>query len=85
MAAFCLAEADSLCREALSMRRKLLGDAHPQLAQSLQHLGTILVAERKWDDAENSVREALLIERKLQLDLQAMTSLPGDEKAGPKA
>ena len=71
-----LAEADGLCREALAMRRRLLGDAHPHLAQSLQHLGTLLIAQSKWEEAEKSLREALLIERKLQLDLQALTSLP---------
>jgi tetratricopeptide (TPR) repeat protein len=69
-------EAETLCREALAMRHKLLGDAHPQLAISLRHLGMILAARGRWDDAETPLRDALRIERQLHLDLSALSTLP---------
>jgi Flp pilus assembly protein TadD len=55
------AEAETLYREVLGMRRKLYGDHHFKVAKSLNNLAFILLAEGRAGEAEPFVREALSI------------------------
>ncbi|WP_412069836.1 tetratricopeptide repeat protein [Rubrivirga sp. IMCC43871] len=50
-------------REALAMRREVLGASHPHVAQSLSHLGWALQTQGRYDEAEPLYREALAIRR----------------------
>ena len=50
-------------REALAVRRDLLGRSHPHVAQSLSHLGWALQAQGRYAEAEPLYREALAISR----------------------
>jgi len=42
-----LAEAETVCRQALAIRRKLLGEAHPDVARSRDLLAEVLRAQGK--------------------------------------
>lgn len=55
----------SFQREALMIRRKLLGAEHTDVAFSLNLLGGILATKGKSDEAERLLREALALHRKL--------------------
>jgi serine/threonine protein kinase/TPR repeat protein len=73
-------EAIELHREALAIRRKVLGDQHPAVAKSLSHLGNALSANHQETEAEVALRDAVAIQRKLlgneNLDLaESLTSL----------
>jgi tetratricopeptide (TPR) repeat protein len=57
------AAAEPLYREALAMRRKLLGDEHPDVARSLDNLATLLREKGDYAAAEPLYREALEIRR----------------------
>ncbi len=57
-------EAERLHLEALAIRRKALGDAHPDVATSLSNLAAGLDAKGAYDKAEGLHREALAIRRK---------------------
>jgi tetratricopeptide (TPR) repeat protein len=59
-----LAEAEALHREALAMRRKLLGNDHPQVANSLVNLAEALDMQGRFAESEPVLREALAIRRK---------------------
>ena len=50
-------------REALEIRRTLLGETHPHVAQSLSHLGWALQMQGRYAEAEPLYREALAIRR----------------------
>jgi tetratricopeptide (TPR) repeat protein len=56
-----LVEAEDIHREALAMRRKLLGQEHPLVAISLFNLADVLCDEGKLAEAEPLVRECLSI------------------------
>jgi tetratricopeptide (TPR) repeat protein len=60
-----LAEAETVDREALAMRQKLLGSQHPDLAVSLNTLGGVLQAEGRLAEAETLLCEAMALEKKL--------------------
>ena len=53
------AEAEPLYREALEMKRKLLGDAHPELAAGLNNLAFVLETRGDYRGAEKAYRESL--------------------------
>ena len=55
------AGADIYLRKALDMRRRLLGDKHPDVASSLTHLAILQVATGHYDDALASARSAVEI------------------------
>ena len=57
-----LVEAEKSCREALAMRRRLLGDEHPAVGSSLSALAAILEGLQRYDEAEKAQREALTIQ-----------------------
>jgi tetratricopeptide (TPR) repeat protein len=59
-----LAEAETVFREALAMRRKLLGSEHPGVAILLGGLAEVLLAQGKFAEAETSARECLAIREK---------------------
>jgi CHAT domain-containing protein/tetratricopeptide (TPR) repeat protein len=59
------AGAEPLLRAALSMRRKLLGDEHPDVAQSLNNLAFLLMHQGDYAGAEPLFREALAMWREL--------------------
>ena len=50
-------------REALAVRREILGRSHPHVAQSLSHLGWALQTQERYAEAEPLYREALAIRR----------------------
>ena len=58
------AMAEGMYREALATGRKLLGNEHPDVAESLRGLAYILWAHGKPGEAEGLAREALAIQRK---------------------
>jgi len=60
-----LAEAESLYRETLAMRRKVLGNEHVDVAASLKGLADTLWSQYKLAEAEPFYREALSISRKV--------------------
>ena len=55
------AAAGPLYREAVVMRRKLLGDEHPDVAESLKNLAGVLERRGEYAEAEELVRESLRI------------------------
>jgi len=57
--------AETLHRDALTLRRKLYGNAHREVADSLAGLGLPLVRQGKLAEAETVQREALAIRRSL--------------------
>jgi tetratricopeptide (TPR) repeat protein len=59
-----LSEAESLCRQALAMRRKLRGHEHADVAVSLGSLARVLYEQRKLPEAEAIGREGLDLARK---------------------
>jgi serine/threonine protein kinase/Tfp pilus assembly protein PilF len=60
-----LAEAESLEREALRLRRDVFGPDSLEVAQSLNNLGTVLRMQAAFPEAETLHRQALAIHRKL--------------------
>lgn len=56
-------EAEAAIREALDIRRKRLGDAHPAVAETLQVLGATLRAQGLLDESQAAQEEALKIQR----------------------
>jgi serine/threonine-protein kinase len=68
--------AESLYREVLRQRRRLLPPDDPQIILTLSGLGSSLQAQGRHDEAERTLRDALAIERKRQpLDLMAVAQL----------
>ncbi len=59
------AEAELVLRESLDLRRKLLGDEHPDIAASLNNLAWLLHDKQRLEEAEPLYREALAIQRKV--------------------
>src|SRR5205085_1508933 len=60
------AEADSLYRRALAVKRKLLGDLHPSVTVNLNNHGLMLAQELgRVDEAEAEIREALALDRRM--------------------
>lgn len=57
------AEAEPVAREALDLRRAVLGPSHPTVASSLDDLGVMLLVGGRMDEAEPLMREALRIRR----------------------
>jgi tetratricopeptide (TPR) repeat protein/tRNA A-37 threonylcarbamoyl transferase component Bud32 len=60
-----LAEAETLHREALALRRGLYGDRHAKTAASISAVGEILAKGGRFEEAEPLLREALEITRSL--------------------
>src|SRR5256885_1199622 len=52
-------ESESLYREALDKRRRLLGNKHPQTLVSISDMGTLLRERDKLNEAEPFMREAV--------------------------
>ena len=72
---------EPLIREALEIRRKLYGTAHPDVARSLEELGLNYFERGENDEAVQQLREAVAMQRKLHGKLhpalaQAMDNLP---------
>ena len=61
--------AEPLLREALSIRRRVLGDDHPAVAQSLNNLGVVLRQRGDYDGAEPLFNEALEMRRRQYVDV----------------
>jgi tetratricopeptide (TPR) repeat protein len=63
-----LDEADSLCRQAVAMQQKLLGDENPELAASLSLLGLVMgrreAAISEANDSQALLSAALSVQRK---------------------
>ena len=56
-----LQEADQTSRQALTMRRKLLGNEHPEVAASLDNLALILRKEKQLPEAEALARQVGIV------------------------
>ncbi|MEL6780562.1 MAG: tetratricopeptide repeat protein, partial [Cyanobacteria bacterium J06597_16] len=62
-------EAEPLYREALEMRKRLLGDEHPDVASSLNNLAALYYNQGRYSDAEPLLIDALaLFEQRLGPD-----------------
>ncbi len=59
-------KAEAMHREALAIRRKLLGADHQDVAESLDNLATVFADEGRYVEAEARSREALAIFRKVR-------------------
>ena len=59
-----LAEAEPLFREALTFRRRTLGDEHPHTLISISSMASLLKAQGKLGEAEPLYREALTVSRR---------------------
>jgi len=57
-------EAESLTRRALNIKEKLLGDEHPDVANSLNNLGIIYLQQGKYSETEPLYQRALTIREK---------------------
>jgi tetratricopeptide (TPR) repeat protein len=60
-----LTNAEAMHREALAMRRKLVGEKHAVVADSLSNLGNVLRVESKFAEAETNHRAALALRMEL--------------------
>jgi eukaryotic-like serine/threonine-protein kinase len=60
-----LPEAEAACREALALRKTLVGEEHIDVANSLDRLAMSLSMQGKYGEAEAANRDALAIRRKL--------------------
>ena len=59
-----LDEAEELYRKALGIRRRILGNEHPNTLLSMNNLATVLQRNKdKWSEAEALFREAVAIQR----------------------
>jgi tetratricopeptide (TPR) repeat protein len=58
------ADAERLTRQVLEVRRRWLGEAHPDTASSYNDLATVLEAQGKLDEAEATHRKALALRLK---------------------
>jgi CHAT domain-containing protein len=59
------AEAETLLRDALAMRRRLSTGDHPELAVGLTNLASLLYAQGRYAEAEPPFQEALAMRRRL--------------------
>ena len=73
------AGAEEMLRHALAIRKRLLGEQHPDVATNLNDLASLLYAQRKFDEAEPLFREALAMSRKAwgEEDVLVASSLNG--------
>jgi len=70
-----LTEAEALQIQALTIRRKLFGDEHLDIAQSLDDLTLVFYAQGKTAEAERGEREALAMRRKLLGDEHLLVAM----------
>jgi tetratricopeptide (TPR) repeat protein len=56
-----LAEAEGLFRQSLAVRKQLVGEEHPTVAQTLNTLSAVLTLEGKTAEAERAGKEALKV------------------------
>src|SRR5262249_40239240 len=57
-------EAEARAREALAIRRKIFGNDHPAIAESLTTLANALMDQDKTEEAKANLREALEIRKR---------------------
>jgi eukaryotic-like serine/threonine-protein kinase len=57
--------AEAMHRQALALRKKLLGSEHPDVATSLNNLGNVVRQQGKFAEAETLYRQALAMRQKL--------------------
>ncbi len=69
------AKAETMFRQALSLRRKALGGQHPETAKSLFHVGDVLRKQDHFAESESLFRQALAIQRKSLGSHHAETTL----------
>lgn len=69
-----IGESEALFREVLALQRKLLGNAHPNVATALNGLGLALHKQGKDDEAEPLLREGVEIEKKARSVAHPQTS-----------
>lgn len=69
-----LREAEDLARESLALRRKVFGEDHLSVAESLDALGEVLLLEDKALMAEPHLKQALALRRRLLGDGHELTA-----------
>src|SRR5260370_20303675 len=57
-------EAEPFIREGLALRRRVLGDAHPDTAASFLRVADLLYAEGDYTGAEQAARESIAVYRR---------------------
>ncbi|MES2466424.1 MAG: serine/threonine-protein kinase [Verrucomicrobiota bacterium] len=60
------AQAEVMHRRAAELREELLGNGHPDLAESLTHVGHALFSQRKYEEAEILYRKLLILRKNLR-------------------
>ncbi len=63
-----LGDAEPCFREALDIRRRVFGETHMSVAESLNGMAVLLTAQGRWSEAEKYHQETLAIYRKLPGD-----------------
>ncbi|MCH9651187.1 MAG: serine/threonine-protein kinase [Deltaproteobacteria bacterium] len=63
-----LEEASPLLEKSLTTRRRLLGEEHPEVAESLDYLGRLRRNTGDWQAAEETIRQALEMRRRVRGD-----------------
>lgn len=58
------ADAETLCKQALEIGRKIFGEGHPNFATQLNNLANVLQAQRRYPEAETLLKQTLEIARK---------------------
>lgn len=79
---FPFSTAESFFRRSLEIRERLLGDDHPDLAQSLNNLAALYNDKRNYDDAAPLYEKALNIRLKVSHDGLLMTERNLEQKVG---
>lgn len=67
-------EAESLMQESLAIRRRLFGDGHPLVIESLTGVAEVERNKGNWDEAQRLAEEALAISRRLTGDDSVATA-----------
>jgi CHAT domain-containing protein/Tfp pilus assembly protein PilF len=57
--------AEEACREALTIRERLLGPSHPDVAESLDALATVYYDEARFEEAEKLLERSITIDEKV--------------------
>ena len=58
-------EAENTFKESLAISKKVFGDEHPYVAESLTTLASLYNVQGKYDEAENTYKESLAIRKKV--------------------
>ncbi|MCG8455424.1 MAG: tetratricopeptide repeat protein, partial [Holophagales bacterium] len=69
------AEAESLAREALAMRTRLLGSEHTDIVDAERVLAQSLIGQQRWDQAEELLRRSSATSQRIHGDQHWLTAM----------